>query len=136
MASIAAACYPGQPEKDGLAPGAQIVSIKIGDTRVDGMETGLSLTRAFNRCVELGVDVGNMSYGEASDFIGSGHVVEWLRKMVDKHHFLFATSAGNAGPALSTIGSLGADLTGILSVGVGFVFDNMSLSLPSGLHSV
>lgn len=120
VAGIAAACFPGEPEKDGLAPGAQVVSIKIGDTRVDGMENGAALTRAFNRCVELGVDLANMSYGEGSDFIGAGNVIHWLSKMVEKHHLLFVTSAGNSGPGLSSLGSPGTDLQTIISVAVSY----------------
>ena len=34
VAGIVAANYPGQPELNGLAPGAQIVSVKIGDRRM------------------------------------------------------------------------------------------------------
>lgn len=78
---------------------------------------GTALTRAFNRCVEMGVDLANMSYGEDSKLTGSGNVIEWLRKMIEKHHFLFVTSAGNAGPALSTLGSPAADLDGLIAVG-------------------
>merc|ERR1712166_580543 len=66
VAGITAACHPDAPELNGVAPGAQLVSIKIGDIRLDSLETGTGLIRGFAHCVEMGVDLINLSFGESS----------------------------------------------------------------------
>ncbi len=49
VAHIAAGNFPDDASRSGLAPGAQIVSICIGDQRLFAMETGQALTRAVRK---------------------------------------------------------------------------------------
>ena len=46
--------------------GAQIISCKIGDSRLGSMETMTGLTRALVAALDHKVDLINMSYGEVS----------------------------------------------------------------------
>lgn len=62
VAGIVAAHHPENVVLDGIAPGAQIVSVKIGDTRLGSIETSQSFMRAMNEVIKLGVDVVNISY--------------------------------------------------------------------------
>jgi len=118
VAGIAAGYHgPDQPELNGVAPGAQIISMKIGDIRLGGMETGTGVIRALTAAAAAGVDIINMSFGEPSKSGGAGRIVELCRQIVLKHHIIFVSSAGNSGPALSTAGAPGGSTPHLIGVG-------------------
>lgn len=107
VASIAAANFPNDPDRNGIAPGAQIVSIVIGDRRIETMETGSAIIRAFIKAIESGCDVINMSYGESGHW-ADGRLSNLVNELINKHGLIYVVAAGNSGPALTTIGALNA----------------------------
>ncbi len=117
VAGIVSAFYPERPELNGVAPGAQIVSVKIGDPRVDGMETAPGLERGIKAVLDNKCDLINMSYGESAAVHNTGRIVEMYRDLVDDHHVIFVSSAGNSGPALTTVGAPGGTSSAIIGVG-------------------
>ena len=52
VASIATGFYEDKPELNGIAPGAQIIGIKIGDNRINGMETAYAFVNAVNKLLK------------------------------------------------------------------------------------
>ncbi|KAJ1719605.1 hypothetical protein LPJ53_005665, partial [Coemansia erecta] len=126
VAGIAAAYHPDEPENSGVAPGAQILSMMIGDHRVDSMETGVGLTRAAMAIIEHNVDLANMSFGEPTARPNSGQWVDLIREeVVRRHRCTFVASAGNSGPALSTLGAPGGTTDSVISVGAHVDIDQM-----------
>jgi len=118
VASIATAYNPEQPERNGIAPGAQIISINIGVARSGASSEGLGETRAVGLLAKYGVDVMNMSFGGGSRYQdGRDLYGEHFRRLVMDYGITALLSAGNSGPGLSTVGSPGAELPEIIGVG-------------------
>ncbi|PPR89054.1 hypothetical protein GOBAR_AA31630 [Gossypium barbadense] len=131
VAGIAAAFHPQEPLLNGVAPGAQLISCKIGDSRLGSMETGTGLTRALIAAVEHKCDLINMSYGEPTLLPDYGRFVDLVNEVVNEHCLIFVSSAGNSGPALSTVGAPGGTSSSIIGVGA-----YVSPAMAAGAHSV
>jgi tripeptidyl-peptidase-2 len=117
VAAIAAVAEDGDDSRNGVAPGAQLVSIKIGDSRLGSMETGSSIARGIMTAVRLGCDVINLSYGEGCQVPNAGRIVQLAEELVWRHNIVFVSAVGNNGPALSTVNAPGGLSSCILGVG-------------------
>ena len=113
------AAQTNEAATNGVAPGAEIVSLRIGDARLASMEQGQALLRAAQAMIDTKCDVANMSFGEdgALGIEDKGAFAEALHKVIREHDVCFVSSAGNDGPALSTVGQPGGTTSGVLSVG-------------------
>lgn len=118
VAAIAAGHFPGEPARDGVAPGARILSIKIGDLRTGGSSYGTSELRAAALAARHRVDLVNASWGGRSLYQdGRNRNGQVYDQLVERHGILAIVSAGNSGPALGTAGSAGAEASRVLGVG-------------------
>lgn len=79
----------------------------------------------INYCAEIGVDMVNFSYGANHTQVHSkGSLLKYLEKMVYDHKIPFLASAGNEGPALTSLCDPAAQSSAVISVGA-FVPEDM-----------
>eukprot|EP01138_Halocafeteria_seosinensis_P016026 gb/GECG01016354.1/.p1 GENE.gb/GECG01016354.1/~~gb/GECG01016354.1/.p1 ORF type:complete len:1734 (+),score=205.00 gb/GECG01016354.1/:1-5202(+) len=127
VAGIIGGHWPQQPSLNGVAPGAQIVSLKIGDARLDSLETGGALLRAVQAIVDHKCQVANLSFGEPASVPNSGRFIEELQHALRKYGVIFVSSAGNDGPALTTVGAPAGTSDDLISVA--------AIITPSMMHA-
>ena len=104
-----------RPGFDGIAPGAQVMSLKIGDNSLSGgATTPQSMKRAIEYASRWARDkqipvVINLSYGVGSELEGESDIDKVLTEALEANRLLVASvAAGNDGPGLSTVGTPGA----------------------------
>jgi len=85
------------------------------------METGTALARALYHTKLSNCHLINMSYGESCSLTQSNHFNSRLSRLIDElvnqHNVTFVSSAGNNGPALSTVGAPGGIFPSTIGVG-------------------
>ncbi len=102
----------GQRDFHGIAPGATIISLKIGNNTLAGGATVTgSKKKAFEYAAKYARDhnvpvVCNLSYGIGSELDGESDIDVFLDKLCKATpNLIVFSSAGNLGPGLSTVGT-------------------------------
>ncbi len=103
----------GQEGYNGIAPGARVISLKIGNNTLSG---GASTTDSFKKALLFGVDyatehdvpvIFNLSYGVGSDPVARNDADQVLGEIMADHEdlVLLLTSMGNSGPGINSVGA-------------------------------
>jgi tripeptidyl-peptidase II len=114
----------GNKDYDGIAPGAYLVSLKIGNNILSG---GSSTAEAMKKAYEYGVkfleesgfDYGvySMSYGIGSETPGRSEIEKFLETFSLEHpEIVIVTSNGNNGPGINSTGNPSGSW-GVISAG-------------------
>lgn len=128
VASIVGGYYSENNTKNGICINSQLISLKISDTRINGLETSQSLLNAIEYIKNNNINLVNMSFGEHIDNLNCGLFIDNLEKYCIENNIIFCTSAGNSGPGYMSVNSPGGSLSSLISVGASIsknMYDNM-----------
>jgi subtilisin family serine protease len=103
-------------QMNGVNPHCKILSLKIGNSYVDGMETCEGLLRALDIMKKYDCHVANLSFGEPVKFI-HGKYIKKLNQYINDHKIYFISSAGNSGPSINMVGAPATCTNKLISVG-------------------
>ena len=115
----------GVPGFDGVAPGAQLLGLKIANSAQGSITTTGSMMRAIDYAIRFAGArrlplVLNLSFGVGNEIEGQARIDALVDSVLAAHPSLvFTISAGNDGPGLSTMGFPGSAKRAI-SVGATF----------------
>ncbi len=104
----------GVPGFDGVAPGAQLLGLKIANSAQGGVTTTGSMARAFDYAIRFAQArhlplVINLSFGVGNEVEGQARIDGIVDSVLAAHPDVVVTiAAGNDGPGLSTIGFPGS----------------------------
>jgi len=99
---------------DGVAPGAQLLGLKIANNAQGGISVTGSMLRAMDYAIRFAERrrlplVMNMSFGVGNEEEGAARIDQLVDSVLAAHpDVVFAVSAGNDGPGLSTMGFPGS----------------------------
>lgn len=82
-----------------------IMLLKIGDARLDSMETGSTLSSALIKVVRNKCNVINLPYSDRCVLTNREPIVQLAKEVVWIYGIVYVSSAGNNGPCLSTVGA-------------------------------
>jgi len=95
---------------DGVAPGAQLLGLKIADNSRGGISASGSVTKAMDYAAAFAETHGlslviNMSHGIGNEVEGAASLDSIINEFAFAHsRVLFVVSAGNEGPGISSVG--------------------------------
>jgi tripeptidyl-peptidase II len=104
----------GVPGFDGVAPGAQLLGLKIANSAIGGLTTTGSMIRAIDYAIRFAAArrlplILNMSFGVGNEIEGTARIDAMVDSVLAANPSLvFTISAGNDGPGLSTLGFPGS----------------------------